>query len=46
MGKAKHFKSKEAYRRWLAYGHMHGQFKKAPSHQKIKIHNKPHKVEH
>jgi hypothetical protein len=42
----KNFKSKDAYKKWLAYGHIHGQFAKTPGHQRIKIHGKRHKVHH
>jgi hypothetical protein len=44
--KEMNFKSKEAYRKWLAYGHMHGVFKKAPGHVRVKIRGKPHRVKH
>jgi len=52
------FKSKAAYQRWLAYGHMRtaeGRIAKKPSktifaevpgHQKIMIAGKPHRVRH
>jgi hypothetical protein len=40
------FKSKEAYRKWLAFGHIHGQFKATPGAQRIMIRGKPHKVKH
>jgi len=40
------FKSKEDYNKWLAYGHIHGQFKKTPGNQKIRIGGKVHKVKH
>lgn len=39
------FKSEEDYKKWLAYGHIHGAFKK-PGHQKITIAGKAHKVKH
>ncbi len=39
------FKSMKAYKKWLAYGHMHiKDFGKTP--QKITIKGKPHKVKH
>jgi hypothetical protein len=39
------FKSKEAYKKWLAYGHMHiKNFGKTS--QRIKIRGKKHKVSH
>jgi len=44
--KVMHFRSKEAYRKWLAYGHIHGEFKKAPGHVKVYIRGKPHAVKH
>ena len=40
------FKSKASYGRWLAYGHIHGVFKKTPGNQRIKIRGKAHKVKH
>lgn len=40
------FKSKEDYKRWLAYGHARGVFKKTPGHTKVKIRGKPYKVKH
>ena len=57
MAKARQFKSPEAYRKWVAYGHMRtkeggrakkgqGVFETTPGHQKIKIGGKAHKVEH
>ena len=41
-----HFKSKAGYKKWLAFGHMHGAFKKAPGHQRIMIRGRVHKVKH
>jgi len=53
-----HFKSKEAYRKWLAYGHMRTKtgklakhpsrsvFATTPGHQKVYIRGKPHRVKH
>ena len=41
----KHFKSKASYQKWLAYGHMHGDFK-VPGVQKVYIKGKLHKVKH
>ena len=39
------FKSKLAYKKWLAYGHMHVKdFGKTP--QKVSIAGKSHKVKH
>ena len=40
------FRSKAAYHRWLAFGHIHEVFKKTPGHQKVKIRGKVHKVNH
>ena len=44
--KVMHFRSKEAYRKWLAYGHIHGHFERTPGHVKVYIRGKPHKVKH
>jgi len=40
------FKSKVGYKRWLAYGHMHGDFAKVPGNQPVSIKGKSHDVEH
>lgn len=40
------FKSKEAYRKWLAYGNIHGDFAATPGHQTVYIRGKTHKVVH
>lgn len=40
------FKSKEAYKKWLAYGHIHGQFAKTPGNQPVSIKGKEHSVIH
>jgi len=40
------FRSKEAYRKWCAYGHIHGIFERTPGHVKIYIRGRPHKVQH
>ena len=40
------FKSKQAYIRWLRYGHATGVFEKTPGHQKVRIRGKVHKVKH
>lgn len=45
-GKALQFKSKKNYNKWLAFGHIHGQFMKTPGHQKVMIDGVPHKVKH
>ena len=42
----RHFKSKKAYKKWLAHGHIHGEFKRTPGHQKVYIRGKKHKVKH
>ena len=44
--KKMNFRSKEAYRKWLAYGHIHGHFKRTPGHVKVFIRGRPHKVKH
>jgi hypothetical protein len=44
--KTMNFSSPEAYKRWLAYGHMHGAFEKSPGNTPVKIAGKSHKVEH
>jgi hypothetical protein len=44
--KEMNFRSWEAYRKWLAYGHIHGLFKKTPGHVRVKIRGRPHKVKH
>ena len=44
--KKMNFRSKAAYRRWLAYGHATGVFAKTPGHVKVYIRGKPHKVKH
>jgi hypothetical protein len=41
--KAVNFKSKEGYRKWLAFGHIH---KKFHGKQKVTIRGKPHTVKH
>ncbi len=40
------FKSKAAYQKWLAYGHMHGDFERTPGDQPVSIRGKKHKVKH
>ncbi len=40
------FKNEGAYKKWLAYGHMHGDFEKTPGNQPVSIQGKPHKVMH
>jgi len=56
MKGVKHFASKEAYRKWTAYGHMNtktglkvgrtNMFKATPGNQKIFIGGKCHRVYH
>jgi hypothetical protein len=43
---ARNFKSKEAYKKWAAYGNIHGEFKKSPGNTPVKIKGKAHKVNH
>lgn len=40
------FRSLKAYRAWLAYGHLHGLFKKTLGHQAISIKGKKRVVQH
>lgn len=40
------FKSKEAYQKWLAHGHISKVFEKTPGNQRIKIHGRVHRVKH
>ena len=42
----RNFKSKDAYDRYVAYGNMHGDFKKSPGNTPVKIRGKTHKVKH
>jgi hypothetical protein len=44
MMPTEHFKSKEAYRKWTAYRHIHGI--PAPNLKTAVVAGKPHKVEH
>lgn len=46
MKKTLHFKNKENYRKYLAYGHIHGDFARVPGYQNIMIGGKKHKVIH
>jgi hypothetical protein len=58
MRNVRRFKSKRAYRKWLAYGHMRTKtgklaksprksiFATTPGHQKVYIRGKLHKVKH
>ena len=47
VSKVMNFKSKEAYRKWLAYNYIHNKRKmKRPPHVKVKIRGKVHKVKH
>lgn len=43
---AMNFKDKAHYKKWLAFGHMHGAFKKSPGNTPVKIKGKSHKVKH
>lgn len=45
MKKEMHFKNKEGYNKWLAYGHIHHEFTEI-SQPKVFIHGKLHKVKH
>lgn len=45
-GGSMNFKSGEAYKKWLAYGHIHGDFANTPGNQKVAIKGKSHKVKH
>jgi len=47
MANILHFKSKEAYRKWLAYNWIHNRRKmgRAP-HKRIVIRGKTHRVKH
>ena len=45
-GGTMNFKSKEAYQKWLAYGHASGEFAKTRGNQPVSIKEKSHKVEH
>lgn len=40
------FKSKAAYKKWLAYGHISGVFENTPGNQPVKIKGKAKKVNH
>ena len=44
--KKMNFRSKEAYLRWLRYGHATGVFARTPGHVRVYIRGKPHKVRH
>ena len=44
--KPMNFKSPEEYKKWLAYGHMHGTFEQTPGNTPVKIKGKAHKVKH
>jgi len=44
--KKMNFRSKAAYRKWLAWGHIHGVFARTPGHVKVYIKGRPHKVKH
>lgn len=42
----RNFKSKESYRKWAAYGNIHGAFQDTPGNQKVTIRGRKHKVMH
>lgn len=42
----KNFQTKEAYHKYLAYGHIHHVFEDTPGNQQIKIAGHKHKVKH
>lgn len=42
----RNFRSMTAYKRWLAYGHIHKVFEDTPGNQRIKIRGRAHKVKH
>jgi len=44
--KAIHFKNREAYLRWLRYGHATGIFERTPGHMKVYIAGRPHHPKH
>lgn len=43
---ARNFRNVAAYKKWLAYGHMHGAFKKSPGNTPVKIKGKARRVKH
>jgi len=45
-GGTMNFSSKANYKKWLAYGHIHGNFEATPGNQKISINGNNHKVRH
>lgn len=44
--KAKHFKNKEAYDKYVAYEHIHHLAKDHGPYPEVYIHGKKHKVKH
>ena len=49
MGKKRrkmNFSSREAYRKWLAWGHIHHVFENTPGHIDVFIRGKKHRVKH
>ncbi len=46
MGGKLHFKTKAGYKKWLAYGHIHGDFAKVKGNKEIYIAGKKHTVDH
>jgi hypothetical protein len=45
-GGSLNFKSNDAYKKWIAYGHATGIFESTPGNQKISIKGNKHKVKH
>lgn len=46
-GKTLHFKSGKGYKKWVAYGHIHGVMgNKTSGFPKVKIRGRAHKVKH
>lgn len=46
MMAVKRFKSVSSYRKWLAYGHIHGDFKNTKGVQKVYVAGRLRKVRH
>ena len=47
MSKTLNFKSKQAYKKWLAYNYIHNRKKMGRKpHKRIKIRGRKHKVKH
>jgi hypothetical protein len=43
---AMNFKNIGKYKKWLAYGHIHGSFKRSPGNTPVRIRGKARKVKH